>query len=325
MHTLDLEIDYAHEHHGWIDCTLTVDGMPHHLSASGALPPFLHLMYFIKAAAGYNLPSSFFWDEEGFGAKFEVSEAAGNAQLVHLKISHHIDEKNETWIDAEIERETVVQALLLPLVDFAQHYNLVDKGWELPRRVVEHIQSTIAKGLPLQPESNDPKHADFIIYPSYGSGLTDDHVNLQLWVDDRFSFHIGLQDTDPFWPNLVKFLEKIANGDFPVQLEYTDDLRSSLLGALVPSIAEAGFERKQRIVASAVKDSENFHLQDYITNWQSESEVLSTNEVINRQQFTGGFIESFGEFLRDHYQVSVDGNGKIFDLRTLSLEKLTLR
>ena len=320
MHTLSFEIDYAHEHHGWIDCTLTVNGTPHHLSASGALPPFLHLMYFIKAAAGQNLPYTFFWDEEGYGAKFEVAEVIGDSSLVHLKIVHRIDEKVETWIDADVARETVAYAFLTPLVDFAQNYALVDKGWELPRRVVKHIQSDIAKGLPLCADPNAPKHADIIIYPSYFSEITEDHVNLQLWVGDHFAFHIGLMDTDPFWKNLVEFLSRIASTDFPAEFKFTDNLHFSVLGALIPSFEQ--FARKYRLVASAADESENFRLQMYFTEAQSEDESLVMDEIINRQQVTHAFVESFGEFLRDHYQVSVDGNGKVFDLRGMSLEKL---
>lgn len=319
MTTLSLEIDYAHEHYGWIDCTLTVDGKPHHLSASGALPPFLSLMYFIKAAAGHDLPHSFDWDEEGFGAKFKVA-AIANSPLVHLNITHHIDEKVEVWIDADIERETVVQAFLPPLVDFAQKNDLVERRWEFPRRVVENVQSTIAKGILLRPDPLAPKHVDFIIYPSYGLDMTEDHVGFQLWADDNFRLHISLQDTDPFWPNLVDFLGKIASGDFPAEFEYTDNMHFSLLGALMPSFNQ--FERKHRLVASAADEPGNFRLQRYFTEWQSEDEVLIMTETINRQQCIHGFVESFGDFLRDFYQVSVDGNGKVFDLRTLPLEKL---
>jgi hypothetical protein len=318
MTTLAFEIDYAHEHHGWIDCTLTMDEKPHHLSASGAVPPFLGLMYFVKAIARHDLPHTFHWDEEGFGAKFEVT-AITDSLLVHLKITH-TNEKVEVWIDADIERETVIQAFLPPLVDFAQNYEIVDRSWELPRRVVEHIQSSIAKEISLQPDPHAPKHADFIIYPNYGLDLTEDHVSLQLWIDDAFRFHIDLQDTDPFWLNLVNFLEKVAVADFPAQLEYTDNWQFSVMGVLIPSFKQ--FERKYRLVASATDDRENFLLQKFFLEWENEDKVPTIAEVINCRQFTSGFVESFENFLQVFYQMSIDGDGKTFDLRSLSLEKL---
>jgi hypothetical protein len=47
------------------------------------------------------------------------------------------------------------------------------------------------------------------------------------------------------------------------------------------------------------------------------------DEIIDRQQFTRSFIETFGEFLRNQYQLSEDGVGKVFDLWSLSLGNLT--
>ena len=316
MPTLDLEIDYAHEQYGWIDCTITVDGTPHHLSASGAIPPFSQLMYFIRAAAGNDLPHSFDWDEEGFGAKFEVS-AVKDSPLLHLNITHYY-EKVDVWVDADMEREAIVQAFLPPLVDFVQNF---DRGWAPPRRIVENIQNAVAKGLPLRPDPHAPKHADFIIYPSYGYGTTEDHLNLQIWLNDDFWLHHSLQDTDPFWPNLINFLEAINNGIFPAQVEYIDNMRFSLLGAFISSTEQ--FERKFRLLASAVDQPEHFRLRRYMTEAQSKDEKSFTDELIDRQQFTRSFVEVFGEFLRSKYQVSEDGIGKVFDLRTLSLGNLT--
>ncbi len=317
MHTLDLEIDYTHEHYGWINCTLTADGTPHHLSASGALPPFSQLMYFIKAAAGNDLPHSFEWDEEGFGARFEVT-AVTNRPLLHLNITHHMDNRIEVWIDADMERETIVEAFLPPLVDFVQNFTL--RGWAPPRRIVENFQKTVEKGLPLRPDLQAPKHVEFIIYPSYG-GMMEDHVNLQIWLNDDFRLHYSLQDTDPFWNNLVGFLEKIASGDFPAQAEYIDNMRLSMLGVFISSPLEQ-FENKHRILATAVDQSENFRLRHYMNEAQNQYEELVMDEIVNRQQFTHTFVESFNEFLQSHYQVSEDGIGKVFDLRSLSLKKI---
>ncbi|MFN8382739.1 MAG: hypothetical protein U0V02_12400 [Anaerolineales bacterium] len=318
VHALSFEIDYAHEQDGWIDCKIIVNGTPHHLSASSALPPFLHLMQFIKAAAGEKLPHSFFWDEEGYGAKFEVAEVLENTSLVHLKIVH-TGETTETWFDADIEREMVVQAFLDPLLDFSRNYNnIVDKKWELPSRVLEHVHDTIAKGLPLIVDPHAPNHVDFVIFPSYFSSFTEDHINLQLWIEDDFTFHVSLEDTSPFWPSLIDFLDKIANFTLPAEFNFINDLYFSLLGKLVSSVK--GYASKYRLIATNAEEPENFRLQIYV---QSENERLITDAVINRKQFTHAFVEAFGEFLQDEYQTSVDRNGKVFDLRTISLAKIT--
>jgi hypothetical protein len=72
MHTIAFEINHKHEHAGWINCYLTINGERHALEASSVFPPFQPLLRFVKAVAGQRFPAKFFWDEEGIGADFEA-------------------------------------------------------------------------------------------------------------------------------------------------------------------------------------------------------------------------------------------------------------
>ena len=47
------------------------------------------------------------------------------------------------------------------------------------------------------------------------------------------------------------------------------------------------------------------------------------DEVVNHDQCVRGFTDVFGQFLKNEYQMQPDEDGKIFDLRTLPLEKLS--
>ncbi|HEX5807549.1 MAG TPA: hypothetical protein VFY25_02705, partial [Anaerolineales bacterium] len=161
MHSLALEIDYAHESAGWIKCELIVDGERHPLDASNVFPPFLPLLRFVKAVAGQRFPARFFWDEEGVGAHFEAIAVAENSPLVHLKIQH--EEAAEPWLDADIERETVVQAFLPPVVEMSQNFLLAEKEWHIPGRVVARIQESIARGIPLRSDIHTPQYVEFIV------------------------------------------------------------------------------------------------------------------------------------------------------------------
>ncbi len=112
MTELSLEIDYANEHSGWIDCWLVINGERHHLDASNVFSPFLPLLYFTKSVAGQRFPARFRWDEEGVEAEFSATTVADDSPLVHLTIKY--DKVEEPWLDADIERETLIQALAAP-------------------------------------------------------------------------------------------------------------------------------------------------------------------------------------------------------------------
>ena len=317
MHTLNLEIDYAHEHSGWIICNLTIDGERHPLDASNVFSPFLPLLHFVKAVAGQRLPHKFFWDEEGYGADFEAMPVAEDSSLVHLKISHGVNVA--PWIDADIKRDVVIQAFLPPLIDMVNNFSMVERGWELPRFAVDNVQRAIANGTLLQ---FSPQRLEYRIHGSYDYGLIEE-LRWEIWVEDEFKQFFDWWDTSPFWSQWIEFLEKISSGDLPAQLEFPEKLRGGLLTRFVPSIEDLGIFRITYMQAEPLEDLQNFRLHIRSTNWQGEGNHLVLDEVINRDQCVRGFSDIFRHFLKNEYRVQPDRNGKTFDLRTLSIENLS--
>jgi hypothetical protein len=76
-----------------------------------------------------------------------------------------------------------------------------------------------------------------------------------------------------------------------------------------------------RLVAEPLDVPENFRLKIF-TTYHDESKFLLLDEVVDRRQFAHGFTESFKKFLKKKYRIEPDKDGKTFDLRTLSLEKI---
>jgi len=72
----------------------------------------------------------FYWEEEGPAAEFAASPVAGNEQLVHLKITYSREEE-KPWIDAELEKDVIVEAFLPPLLDMAKNFNKAEYKWGL--------------------------------------------------------------------------------------------------------------------------------------------------------------------------------------------------
>ncbi len=315
MHTLALEIDYPHEHIGWIDCWLTIDSERHHLSASYAFPPFLPFLQFVKAVAGQRFPARFSWDEEGVEAKFGATAIADDNPLVHLKIVH--DKSDAPWFDADIERQTVIQAFLPPLLDVSQNFPPVEKDWYTPRQAVLHIQEAILRGIPLRSDIHSPQPVEFTVSGDYKTGFLEGQIFIEVRLDEQEVFDRLLQDTSPFWPQWIVFLEKIAAGDLPAEFEHT----RVFLVSEPPRSENDEWHQVVRFRAEPLKDAHNFRLKIY-THWNDEEEFLLLEEVANRQKLVRGFVDSFQRLLRDRYQVCPDSEGKTFDLRTLSLGKL---
>jgi hypothetical protein len=110
----------------------------------------------------------------------------------------------------------------------------------------------------------------------------------------------------------------IATGNLPAACEHLRVLRWDL-----PSQEEPYESRQQtRLVAEPLDAPENFRLK-IITAWDDEPDFLLLEEVVNRRQFTEGFAYSLKKFLDEEYQLTPDNDGKIFDLRTLPLAKLS--
>jgi hypothetical protein len=314
-HTLNLEIDYAHEHGGWIDCDLIVDEEHHHLDATAVFPPFLPLLYFVRAVAGQRFPSKFYWEEEGPAARFEATAVDEDGPRMHLKIQHSGAEL--PWIDADIERETVLRAFLLPLLDLDRNYLVAETEWGFPHQIVDSIQIAIANGIPLPSEIDSPRPVEIVVKGGYGVNYIDGHVFIHVTVDDYPQLYFLLHDTDPFWQNWVDFLGEVAKGNLPAQCEH---LRVETYPEPDQSSSEE-YRVQTRFSAEALDHPDNFRLRIY-TRTQEEDEFLLVDEVVNRGECAHGFTSTFRKFLREEYRLVPDNDGNTFDLRTLSLEKL---
>jgi hypothetical protein len=315
MHTLALEIDHAHESAGWIKCDLTIDGERHPLDASAVFPPFLPLLRFVKAVAGQRFPARFYWDEEGIGANFAATAVAEDSPLVHLKIQH--EEAAAPWLDADIERETVIQAFLPPVLDISQTFLLAEKEWSMPARVVAHIQESIAKGIPLRSDVHSPSYVEFIVRGGYDTEYLEGQVFLEVWLDDEDKLYLLSHDTSTFWPELIDFFGKIASQSLPAECEH--DRHTTMPNSSLTAVEE--FRQATTFLAESVDDPQNFRLK-ILTQWQKEARFLYMDEVVDRRQLVRGFANSFAQFLQSDYQMRPDHDGKTFDLRTLSIEKL---
>jgi hypothetical protein len=167
-----------------------------------------------------------------------------------------------------------------------------------------------------------PQRLEYRIHGSYDYDLIEE-LRWEIWVEDEFKQFFDWWDTSPFWTQWIDFLGKISSGDLPAQLGFPEKLRGGLLTRFVPSIEDLGIFRITYMQAEPLDDPQNFRLHIRSTNWQGEGNHLVMDEVINRSQCVRGFAELFGHFLKNEYQMQPDRDGKTFDLRTLSLEKLS--
>lgn len=315
-HTFALDIDYAHENAGWIKCYLTIDGVSHFLDASAVFPPFLPLLRFVKAVAAQRFPARYFWDEEGYGADFYATAVEDDSALVHLKIRHYDHEEDVIWFDADIEREEIIRAFKPIIVDMSRNFLLAEKEWFMPGQIIEHLHSAIEKGIPLRSDIHSPQDIQCLVKGAYNVEYMNGCVFFQLIFEEEEIVSILLFDTHPFWKQALDFFGNIVSGNLPASCEH---LRVDSWG--MDSESPEEYRSLVRLVAEPLDAAENFRLKIF-TKFQNEPEFLQLDEVVNRRQFTHGFANSFWQFLKQDYQLAPDRDGKTFDLRTLSLEKL---
>jgi hypothetical protein len=311
-HTLSFEIDYKNEKAGWINCWLTINGERYHIEASYAFPPFQPLLRFVKAVAGQRFPARFFWDEEGHGLNFEAIAISDNSPLVHLKIIH---DEDVCWFDAEIERETIIQAFLPPIVDFSKNFWKAQIEWYTPKKLVTQFEQAILAGIPLRSDIHLPQPVECSVSSDYEHGSIEGYNSIHITFEEEEIAWLYLFDTSPFWLEWLDFLGKIASGNLPASCEH---LRISQLNMSPPDGDPVEWRSHTRLVAEPVAVTENFRLKIF-TTLDKEPEFLRLDEVVDRRRFTSGFAHSFKKFLKDKYKMLPDKNGKIFDLRTLSL------
>jgi hypothetical protein len=314
MTDLSLEIDYANEHSGWIDCWLTINDERHRLDASAVFPPFQPLLWFVKAVAGQRFPAKFYWDEEGVGADFEATAVAEDSPFMHLKIVH--DESETPWFDADVERETVIQAFLPSLLDVSKNFLLAEKEWYFPRETVNKVKDAIERGVPLRSDIHAPQDVRLSIRSDYETPYYAGHVFLEFTLDDEFKLHHLFHDTSPFWPQWIDFLGKIARNDLPAQFLWNHKETFTLDSSEKYEIHE--FVRYE---AEPLDARQNFRLKIF-RRWTDEDDFLVIDEVVDRRQFVSRFTDELESFLQSHYQVHPDLDGKTFDLHTLPLDNL---
>ena len=322
IHTLALEIDYAHEHAGWIDCDLIIDGEHHPLDASNVFPPFQPLLHFVKAVAGQCLPAHFIWDEEGHGLEFKALPVAEDSSLVHLTIQHW--GTNSFLLDAEIERDAVVRTFLPPLQDLVQNFTLAEAEWGLPQFAVQHVARRIAEGFPQGLDNRADERLEFQILGDY-SNEAYGASSLQIWLEDEGKAGWHVQDTDPLWPGWIAFMEKIASGDLPAKIEHMQESRLLLSlfdGDDIPEDMKDTMEYRTYLRAEPADAPQDFRLRIHTSNRNVEIETQLLNEVFNRLGFVHAFRQAFELFLQNEYQLRPDTAGQTFDLRTLPLDKL---
>lgn len=313
MPHLSFEIDYKNERAGWIVCWLTIEGERHKIYASNVFPPFMDLLNFVKAISIQRLPVKFFWDEEGHGPEFFAFPVAEDSPFVHLKIVY--DNPEHPWVDAELERDAVVQAFLAPLLDLSKNFLKAETAWYFPRKDVERVKNAMEKGYPLRSDVNAFQPIYFSVKAAYEEGYEEGHTFLQANLDDNRCLDILLYDTNPFWREWITFLGQVASGDFPASCEHIRIVE------FLPD--EPPYRFTHCLTAEAVANPENFRLKIFTQEYDDEP-FLFLNEVLNRQQCVRGFAEVFGEFLRENYQVYPDNDEKTFDLRTLPIDKLEI-
>ena len=306
MTSLAFEIDYKNARAGWINCCIIVDGVRHPIEASNVFPPFGPLLVFVRAIATGRLPARFSWDEEGPEAHFLATQQAEDSPLVHLSILY--DKSDTPWLDADIHRETVVQAFLPVILDFVTHYKKALVEWYISREQVQNIQAVIARGMPLRSDANSPQFVDIRVESEYEIGYVEGHVFLKLSLFDEHQVNILLHDTHPFWPAWLAFVDQIAAGDLPAECQHRREV--SFFPGDPPLVDFTDFR------ATRVANEDNVRLEVF-SRWPRDEAFLEINEVVSRAQFTSEFNRSFETFLREKYQISPDESGKTFDLRTL--------
>jgi hypothetical protein len=233
---------------------------------------------------------------------------------VHLKIKY--DESDSPWFDDVIEREAIIQAFVPPILDFSKNFDRAEKEWYTPKRLVAKFYKAITAGIPLRSDVHAPQPVECLVKDGYGVGYIDGRVFFHISFEDETLISILLFDTHPFWPQVLDFLENIASGSLPAGCEHL-----SVIEWNMPPEIPTKIRTLTRLVAEPLDVPENFRLKIF-TTYHDESKFLLLDEVVDRRQFAHGFTESFKKFLKKKYRIEPDKDGKTFDLRTLSLEKI---
>ena len=326
MHNdLLFEIDYLNDQHGWIHCYLNFAVQRWHLWASDVFPPFRDLLHFLRAVQAQRLPYTLFWDEEGKGARFTAWPGTGDERTLRLQVTYSA-QTDETWIDAELVREAVVQAFLDPLRDFVLYAGRPSRhAWAITLddiKAFEHFRE-----LPI-PQRGDPDQPAAVRFEIEGPGYSQQPVQwVQLLLWEIPVERWMLMDCDPFWETWLAFLEQALAAAAPFTAEFVDTNAIELDKDLA-AMPEFNLQRPprtdygDRLNAWPLARRELFRLAIRQTDF-THDDFLIFDETLDRRQFVLAFVEAFGDYLANEYEPFEDWQtGQVCDLRQRLMERV---
>jgi len=332
---LKLEIEYQTELHGWIHCYLTFGGVRRHLYASYVFPPFPQLLDFMRAIHAQRLPHHFLWDEEGRGAKIEALPVAVDSASFRLRFAYEFGE-GEVWVDAELDRQAVIDVFSAPLSAFVRHTSAeMQQDWKCTADDMHRFYRLL--NCPILPRNPNigVRHFQFEV-----EGFGENHFPaslplqwLSLSVFDIRKVYFSLEDDQIFWPYWFSWLEKIIRGRLPAQFQFHD--QDLILPGIGDDADEAppaepeqpaaemdeedDFYQYYTLQAAPAEDPALFHLKITESNPWVEN-YLMIDETFDRHWFASAFCEEFERFLEQEYSFNEDLS--LFDLRSLPLQRL---
>lgn len=319
---LNLEIDYRNEDAGWIECYLTFDGLTHKLSASDVFPPFIQLIHLMRALTANRLPYRFYWDEEGYGAKFEAWPVAEDSPNFRLKIHH--DKGNATWVDAELGRQAVVEVLLAALRDFALFCGPASRGdWEFSLADVVAFEQFQQRVLPPRMDIHSVEPVQITLRRDHHFEMPCQWLDLEAWGIPLVT--MVLPDSHPMWPGWFAWLESILLGQFPAEVSFLNLTIEALHRDMVArgELPETASSQPWGYTLRAAAVDQPGHFRLVITHADNEyRDFLQLDEVQDRRAFVGAFCAEFERMLVEEYQLLTGDDGTLFDLRGLPLEHL---
>jgi len=315
-HSFRREMEPPSSRHGWMDCWLVINDSCLHLSATSVFPPFHDLLNFTRAIAANDLPSEFFWDEEGYGALFQAQRVEPDGgPLFHLKVKH----RGETVIDAAFDRMQTVQGLLESLRGVALDCPGAESEWEFPYFLVEDFEHSLAQGFSTHQEASLSSMAHFVFSHSGGYGGLQ-HPSFDIWVDDRMAVAMFMYDIPRFWQDWFTFLEEIGKAKLPaeavlqkIEEDLPDDIDEMIL---------IGWETCLRFLANPLPDEKLFQFEAFWTGEGHESPRQLVSAVLDRRQFVMTFVQGFQDFLNMNYPAYLEGSPQRFNLYSLPLDRL---
>lgn len=306
---------------GWVACFLEFAGRRYALRASDVFPPFHDVLLFLRAIATQRLPYWFFWDEEGVGTTFEALAVGNDSPSVHLRICH--SDHDAPWIDADVDRHTLVTYWLEELERFAARHGLRTKSlWGVDVRTLRDIRDLLIRPIPPRSTLTVAGQGFFAFrrWPRPGYIVQMDLSILGFMVT------LGLEDGDPFWDDWMHWLGHVAQpaGDGIIRWVNEDmrEIHAQLVGTPLPALPEY----HTIIECLPLDEPKHFRLR-WIENSPNAGDVAMVDEVLDRRQFVVAFCEAFGSFLRDGYGLPRPGRRYPAwrDLRSLPIAQMRAR